>query len=96
MRSSAEGGNEALALLEKDPFDLVVSDIRMPHGDGIALLEGVRKKHPNTPRVILVSGFSDFSGEECKAKGAFAVLAKPFDLNEFLQTIDLALTHQTL
>lgn len=88
---SADGGNAALALLERESVDLIVSDIRMPQGDGITLLEAVRKSRPQIPRVILVSGFSDYSAEECRAKGAYAMLAKPFDLKEFIQTIHQAL-----
>ncbi len=44
---------EALALMDKKEFDIIVSDVRMPGMDGISLLNEVKRKHPNTMRIIL-------------------------------------------
>lgn len=53
----ASGGAAALSLLEAAPFDVIVSDMRMPGMDGAALLKVVRAKYPNVLRIIL-SGYS--------------------------------------
>jgi HD-like signal output (HDOD) protein/CheY-like chemotaxis protein len=55
---TANGGLEALALLEREPLDVIVSDMRMPGIDGAQLLEAVRKQHPHMVRIVL-SGQSD-------------------------------------
>ena len=54
----SESGKEALEILEKEPFDVVVSDMRMPGMDGAQLLNEVNKRYPKTVRFIL-SGHSD-------------------------------------
>jgi HD-like signal output (HDOD) protein/CheY-like chemotaxis protein len=56
--SFAGSGAEALAILERKPHDVVVSDIRMPNMDGLQLLHEVRHRYPETVRIIL-SGHSD-------------------------------------
>ena len=48
-----EGGPQALAILETNPFDVIVSDMRMPGMSGDQLLEAVRERHPHMVRVIL-------------------------------------------
>ncbi len=55
---TANGGLEALALLERKPLDVIVTDMRMPEIDGAQLLEAVRKQHPHMVRIVL-SGQSD-------------------------------------
>jgi HD-like signal output (HDOD) protein len=54
----AESGEKALALMEKEPFDVVVSDMRMPGMNGAQLLAEVRSRQPRTVRIIL-SGHAD-------------------------------------
>lgn len=54
----AESGAEGLALLEKEPVDMVISDMRMPEMDGAQFLEQVAKRWPQTMRVLL-TGYAD-------------------------------------
>lgn len=54
----AESGKQALELMEKDNFDLIVSDMRMPNMDGYQLLCEMKARYPKTLRIIL-SGYSD-------------------------------------
>src|SRR5437870_3924710 len=58
----AEGGTLALATLEKEPFDVVVSDMRMPGMDGAQLLEAVRQRYPHMVRIILSGQCDEESG----------------------------------
>ncbi|MTJ84104.1 MAG: HDOD domain-containing protein [Telmatospirillum sp.] len=71
-------GEEALALLDRSPFDVVVSDMRMPSIDGAQLLELVRERHPATIRIIL-SGYADPNTILRTIGPAHAYLAKPCD-----------------
>lgn len=50
---TASGGEEALALLERQPIDLVLSDARMPNMDGATLLSHVQKRWPTCLRILL-------------------------------------------
>lgn len=74
--SAADG----LRLLEQQPFDLVLSDVSMPGGDGFSVLEGAKRRWPKLP-VILMSG--TMLTKEAESKGADAFLLKPFNLQEF-------------
>lgn len=49
----ARGGQEALKLFEREPFDVVISDMCMPEMDGAQLLEQIKEKYPETVRIIL-------------------------------------------
>lgn len=74
----ANSGPEALEKLSREPFDVIVSDMRMPGMDGGQLLTGVKKRYPHMVRIIL-SGQSDKSLVMKTVKPAHQYLAKPCD-----------------
>jgi CheY-like chemotaxis protein len=88
----AENGESALKILERNDFDAVISDIRMPGKSGTELLE-VLKATQNTspkkalPAVILISGFCDLAHKDALARGATALLVKPFDLDDMITAV---------
>jgi CheY-like chemotaxis protein len=84
---SAENGTKAIELVKSNRIHVVISDIRMPGGDGITLLEQIRAIDPNIPNVILVTGFAEVSEAECLAKGAKKVFQKPFDRKALMNEV---------
>ena len=78
---------EALENIRGNRVDFVISDIRMPEKDGVALLEEIRRTNPALPVVILMTGFSDYSEGELLDRGALQVLSKPFNMKELVQLI---------
>ncbi len=84
---TAESGNSAFDLVRKSNIQLIISDMRMPFGDGMSLLERVRNYDPKIPVVIFMTGFSEIDPEICIAKGAKKVLNKPFDRTLLLSTV---------
>lgn len=86
----AEGGSAALAMLEAEPADLVVSDVRMPGMDGPELLEQVRLRWPATVRMIL-SGHSDREFVVRSIKPAHQFLSKPCTPQELRAAIERVL-----
>lgn len=74
----ASSGDDALALLQDAPADVVVSDMRMPGMDGAALLEQVRKHWPATVRILL-TGYTDQEQMLRSARSAHQFLSKPSD-----------------
>ncbi len=80
-------GSEAKRLYEKNNFNLILMDQRLPDADGIELLEWMRQERPQQV-AILMTGFPDVrkSGEALR-KGLFAILAKPFKNLEALETL---------
>ncbi|MEZ6135179.1 MAG: response regulator [Pirellulaceae bacterium] len=85
----ANGGVEALELLEKCPVDVIVSDMRMPGIDGAELLTRVSKQYPNTVRLIL-SGQSDQEKIFRAIGPAHQFMSKPCDPDVLIKTIERA------
>jgi two-component system nitrogen regulation response regulator GlnG len=77
---------EALAELERDAPQVLVSDIRMPGTSGLELLQNVKERHPQLP-VIIMTAYSDLESAVAAFQGgAFEYLPKPFDVD---QAVDL-------
>jgi HD-like signal output (HDOD) protein len=85
----AEGGPAALELLETRPFDVIVSDMRMPGMDGSTLLAEVRRRHPQTIRIVL-SGQSEQEVNMKSVGLAHQYLSKPCDAESLKETIGRA------
>lgn len=80
--TTAENGTKALELLDKTPFEVVLTDLRMEGADGMAVLSGCKSRHPDS-EVILITGFATLeSAVEAMRAGAFFYLAKPYRLDE--------------
>lgn len=91
----ALGGEAALAELEAQPFDVVVSDMRMPGIDGAALLAVVRERYPESVRIIL-SGQTEFEAVLRAAPVAHQFLAKPCDRDDLRRAIERTCVSQAL
>ena len=87
--SFADGGAKALETLDREAFDVVVSDMRMPGMDGARLLHEVREKHPHVVRLIL-SGYSEKEMIMKSVGAAHQYLAKPCDAEILKATIERA------
>ncbi|MEI6466406.1 MAG: response regulator, partial [Verrucomicrobiota bacterium] len=87
---TAASGEAALQLLSRGPFDLMISDVRMPGMSGLETLRRARQTHPNLP-VLLVTAFADIrSAVTAMRDGAVNYLAKPIDLDELMTSVRLA------
>jgi two-component system nitrogen regulation response regulator GlnG len=87
---SAEG---VIERLELETPDAVISDIRMPGEDGLALLERIHKQDSNIP-VIIMTAHSDLdSAVTSYQSGAFEYLPKPFDLEDAVALAKRAIAH---
>lgn len=84
----ADNGRHAVQINKTEQIDLIVSDVRMPNGDGIELLEAVRMRDRTRPPVVLLTGYADLNTETAFNMGAEAMFPKPFDRNEILATIE--------
>jgi HD-like signal output (HDOD) protein/ActR/RegA family two-component response regulator len=82
----APDGATALKLLDKSPYNVVVSDMQMPGMDGIQLLAEVRKLYPQTSRVI-ISGFSDQAVAADSLNSTHLFISKPFDAKTLRSTL---------
>ena len=87
----AHDAAEAFELVKSGDPDIVVSDIRMPKGGGMKLLQDIKEYNKEKPKVFLITGYSDNTFEEALASGAEDVLAKPIKLQELVDRVTSAI-----
>ncbi len=93
---TANNGSQALKMIQKSNYDLILSDIRLGDITGLEVLRGAKKKNPDIV-VIMISAYSTTEiAVEAMNEGAYDFVPKPFDNNELKQTIKKALELKTL
>ena len=75
----AGDGDEARALLKKTGYDVVITDLRMPHCDGMQLMRTIARSWPDTPVVFITAHGTVDTAVEAMRAGAFDFITKPFD-----------------
>jgi DNA-binding NtrC family response regulator len=92
----AEDGQNAIAILERREFDLVLTDLRMKGPDGMAVLTTCKGLWPET-EVIVITGYASIdTAVEAIQKGAYHYLAKPVKMDEMLALVQKALEKRAL
>ncbi len=96
ITTTASSGNEAIKMLARTPVDIVLSDLKMPEGDGLELLRALKKNKSST-EVILITGYGTVEAAvEAMKEGAYDFITKPFKKAVILSTIERALERQSL
>lgn len=86
---TATCGNDAVKLVQSNKIDIVLSDYRMPNGNGMVILEEVNKiPQENRPLFFFISGHADISIQEALDAGAKKFFTKPFDFENLLEEIN--------
>jgi DNA-binding NtrC family response regulator len=89
--SEASGVGEAVKKIQQERYDVVITDLKMDDGGGIAVLRAVKRHTPDTPVIILTGYATIVSAIEMMKLGAFDYLTKPCEPDELLRTIHKAL-----
>lgn len=92
----ARSGKEAYDLALKQPVDLVLTDVRMPEMDGMALLENMQKLAPQTPVIMITAYGTVQSAVSAMRAGASDYLLKPVEFDDVLVKIQRALERQEM
>lgn len=87
---TASDANAALDVLADSPADVIVSDIRMPGMDGLALARLVRKDYPQIPIILMTGYLSEYSSGSASEIGVDGILKKPFKSTELIAAITQA------
>jgi DNA-binding NtrC family response regulator len=93
---AAASGRAALAALRRQPFDLVLTDLKMPDLSGIALLEQIQREQPGACVVLMTAHGTIDSAVEAMRKGAFDYLTKPLDRDALLLAVSRAVERMRL
>ncbi|MEZ5626173.1 sigma 54-interacting transcriptional regulator [Denitromonas sp.] len=88
---AVDSAEAALAHLAVRPPDLVISDVRLPGRDGLALFDEIRRSHPGLPVILLTAHGSIPDAVDATARGVFGYLTKPFDSRVLLDKVKRAL-----
>jgi DNA-binding NtrC family response regulator len=87
-------GAEALAVMEQDPFDVVLLDLRMPGLDGMTVLKTIKEKWPDS-EVVVITGYPTLeSAKEAIRLGAYGYLAKPVGPDDVINAAQGAMTQK--
>jgi two-component system, NtrC family, response regulator PilR len=88
---AAENGRAAWALLQAQPVDVVLTDLRMPGGSGVDLARKLHARGGPPPEVFLMSAYDDVSADEVFALGARELIPKPFDFEDVARRLARAI-----
>ena len=92
---SSESGFEAIEKLQKAPFDIVITDLKMPGMDGIEVLRAIKILQPDVP-VIMITGYSTVdTAVDAMKNGAFDYISKPFTPDQMIEMVEKALEQRT-
>lgn len=93
---TAENGREAVRLLQQEPADLIISDVRMPDMDGISLLRSARETSPDIGFVLMTAFATVETARDAFKLGADDFIQKPFDVEELKLIVRKTLDKQVL
>jgi len=94
--ASAADGSEALQILKSGLIDAVVTDLKMPHIDGMELLNRVSHEYPEIPVIMITAHGTVATAVEALKKGALDYITKPFELEELKHVVSKAIKTRTL
>src|SRR6266851_3614536 len=92
----AEGGAAAIEAIRRDPFDAIITDLRMPKVDGLQVLRAAKEQSPDTAVIMVTAMASTETAVEAMKLGAYDYITKPFKLDEVNLIIKNALERKHL
>ncbi|WP_437987234.1 response regulator [Sorangium sp. So ce117] len=88
--ATAATGEAAVEQVQGEPFDLVITDLRMPGMGGDETLAALKRLHPNLPVIVVTAHASDTAAARCMKEGALWIVRKPVDLDDLLRLVRAA------
>ena len=93
---TAENGLEAMDILAEKHVDIILIDLKMPVMGGEEVMERTRTQHPDIPVIIITGHGTIDTAVECMKKGAYDFITKPFQMDQFLLTVNRATDKRNL
>ena len=91
---AAEDGRQAIQVMEQDPADVILLDLRMPGLDGMDVLKTIKQRWPES-EVVVITGYPCIeTAKEAVRLGAFNYLTKPLDPDEVMKVANDAMTQK--
>src|SRR5213593_5204367 len=92
----AERGDKGLAQAKEQPFDVVITDLKMPGLSGLELVEQLHATKPKLPIILMTAFGTTETAIEATKRGAYDYLLKPFEMPELLEVVSKALATSRL
>ncbi|HEX8163552.1 MAG TPA: response regulator [Pyrinomonadaceae bacterium] len=89
---AVNSAEEAIELLNKRDFNVIIVDVLLPKMNGVELLKFVRQKYPALPVIMMSGGNASLRPEDFKRLGAICYLEKPFPLSDLMDSVKRALS----
>ena len=86
--AAAATGTEGVHVLDKRQFDLVITDLRLPGADGVAILKACQERNPNTEVIVITAHGSVDTAVGAMKLGAYDYITKPFQMDELLLIVE--------
>lgn len=83
----AYNGADAFSIYQAQEVDVILSDIKMPNGDGLKLIQKIKAQGQNTPLMVLMTGFAAIDDDDVYDMGVTKLYVKPLDVEEFVEDI---------
>jgi len=93
---TANDANQALALLDNDHYDMVISDLKMPGMDGFELIESIKRNHPHIAAIMITAYATVETAVQALRHGTDDYVTKPFDINELKKVVGRTLEAKRL
>ncbi|MBO6513301.1 MAG: response regulator [Phycisphaerales bacterium] len=87
--TTASSGSQGISLFQDDWFDVVLTDLNMPSGDGLSLIRGIRSS--SELPVVVMTGFESSYSEELQEYGQVFLVRKPFEIDSLIDEIEIAI-----
>lgn len=94
--TTVKAAQEAIAVARETPYDLIISDLILPDGEGISLIESVRQTSAEIASIIITGNATVESAIQATKKGVFHYVTKPFNIDEVIVLVAKALQHTQL
>src|SRR3712207_5450312 len=85
---TAATGTEGLARVSERPYDILISDLRLPGVDGLELLQACKQRSPRTEAIMITAHGSVETAVEAMKQGAYDYITKPFSMEELLLIVE--------
>lgn len=86
----AENGPQAIALVEKHPFDIIFMDIKMPLMNGVEAYKKIKKIRPDTKVMMMTAYAVEDLVQQALEEGAYGIIYKPLDIEKILEVVETA------
>jgi DNA-binding NtrC family response regulator len=93
---TAANGEDAIRVLEREAFDILLLDIEMPKMNGLEVLRYIKMRHINVHPIMLTGADDLHALDECARWGAFDYLPKPYNFHELMDSIERLLVVESV